>query len=84
MLEKRTLYKHVNQSKELSPIMLKQLVQLLTFQELVILFSPITFIVKIFYRLKRNRGSVKTVIQAKTTLKKNENIPHNLSENQWP
>ena len=50
-------------------IMLEQLVQLLTFQELVILFSLITFIVKILNRLKRNRGSVKTVTQAKTTLR---------------
>lgn len=59
--------------------------QLLTFQELVILFSLITFIVKILNRLKRNRGSVKTVIQADITVtKKNENLPHNLSENQWP
>ena len=50
--------------------MLGQLVKLLTFQELVILFSLITFIVKILNRLKQNRGYVRTVIQAKITLKR--------------
>jgi len=43
----------------------KQLVELLTFQELVILFSLITFIVKIFDSLKRKRNFVKTASQAK-------------------